>query len=63
VVTLLGANVHVAQRARIPDSRPCIAPAAPAPGTFWLMRAVFSSWLIVIAVGLAYMLTIALSGR
>jgi len=27
------------------------------------MRAVFSSWLIVIAVGLAYMLTIALSGR
>ena len=27
------------------------------------MRAVFSSWLIVIAVGLAYMITIPLLGR
>jgi len=27
------------------------------------MRAVFSSWLIVVGVGLAYMLAIAVSGR
>jgi hypothetical protein len=63
VVMLLGRRRREADPGRNSDSRPCDGTPVPPSGTFWLMRAVFSAWLIVIAVGLAYMLTIALLGR
>lgn len=63
MLALVGGGFSRSTRARIPDSLPRVRASAARARYLRAMRAVFSSWLIVIAVGLAYMITIPLLGR